>query len=85
MSLEKVYARLRKNPDDNLNGLKLYHSDIYYVRAHLEEKFHPRKFTLKETYILLDLEGMLSGSSRNMNFSKEDYEGAEQDSTHKET
>ena len=82
MSLEKVYERLRKNPDDTLKGLRLYHSDIYYVRAHLEDKFHPRKFKLREGYDLLRSEGMLSGSSLNMDGPPNKTE-KEQDSTHK--
>ena len=57
--LEKVYERLRKNPNDRLIGIRMYHSDIYYVRAHLEDVFSPRKFTLVEVYSLLKAENML--------------------------
>lgn len=56
--LTKIYERLVKNPNDRLVGLNLYHSDIYYVRAHLNEKFD-KNYTLKEVHTLLKEEGLI--------------------------
>lgn len=56
--LNEVYKRLHKNPNDSLNGIKLYHSDIYYVRYHLNQKFN-KNYSLEEVYQLLESENML--------------------------
>jgi len=55
-SLKEVYDKLAENP--NHTYFRLYHSNIHYVRRHLEDKFE-REFSLEETYTLLYEEGLL--------------------------
>lgn len=57
--LATAYGRLAKNPNDRLGNIKFYHSDVYYIRYHLQEKFD-RAFTLAETLALLREEGLLT-------------------------
>ena len=57
--LKDLYEILNKNPDDSfLAALKLYHSDIHYIRSHLNNKFG-KNYTLEETFKLLIEEGLI--------------------------
>tara|TARA_R110000772_G_scaffold244136_1_gene357173 strand:+ start:85 stop:399 length:315 start_codon:yes stop_codon:yes gene_type:complete len=46
------YVHAGKNPDMNM----LPHSDLFYVRATLEDKFPDRLFTMEEIRTLMDQE-----------------------------
>lgn len=57
--LKDLYKILIKNPNDSiLVGLKLYHSDIHYIRVHLNSKFK-KNYTLEEVFTLLVEEGLI--------------------------
>ena len=64
--LNKVYDRLADDPDDQLKGIEMHHSTIYYIKSHLNDKakdpdcaFYGREFTTKEVYEILLDEDML--------------------------
>tara|TARA_R100000231_G_C5274044_1_gene149525 strand:+ start:547 stop:762 length:216 start_codon:yes stop_codon:yes gene_type:complete len=52
--LDAFYDAIRTN---TLDRLHIPHSDVFYVRSALNNKFAPRTFTLKETEDYMRLEG----------------------------
>lgn len=56
-TLQDFYEQLTAQPN-RIPRITIYHSDIYYIRVHLEQKFD-RTFTAKKVYRMLWEEGML--------------------------
>jgi len=64
--LSEVFSRLADDPDDQLVGIEMHHSDILYVKNHINElgknpdsEWHGRHYTTREIYDMLMEEDML--------------------------
>ena len=67
--LEIVYTQIANNKIPKLS--KIPHSDLFYIRAALENQFSDRKFTMDEIRTLLDQEFSSYNSDRPENKNKE--------------
>ncbi len=56
--LKEIYRRLEVNPTDTLKGLKMYHSDIYYIKQLVNSKFNT-EYSEQDIFQLLLEEGLI--------------------------
>lgn len=50
--IKKLYEELKKEPDKIPHNVKLYHSDIYYIKFLINYKFN-KNYTIEQIYSLL--------------------------------